>query len=253
MIAIITLLIVLSLSFIVTRVAAVALTHTGMSRDAARFQARSAFTGVGFTTAESESIVGHPVRRRIVMALMLVGNVGIIAALSSGLLSLISLESGALSRQAVLILLAGIATLLVIAFSARVEHALAGLISRMLRRFTDLDVHDYASLLHLRGDYAVTELPVRPGDWLAGKTIGAARLTGEGVLVLGLECPEDNFIGAPQPETELRPGDRLVVYGRTPRIAELCQRASRDGADAHAAAAQEYDRIASGERARAGR
>ncbi len=42
MIAIVSVLLVLSASMIVIRVAAVALVHTGMGREAARFQARSA-------------------------------------------------------------------------------------------------------------------------------------------------------------------------------------------------------------------
>jgi len=61
MIAIISLLLVVLLSIIVTRVASIALTHTGISREAARFQARSAFTGSGFTTNESEMVVNHPI------------------------------------------------------------------------------------------------------------------------------------------------------------------------------------------------
>jgi Trk-type K+ transport system membrane component len=70
MIAIATLLAVLFLSLIVVRVAAEALVLTGISRESASFQARSAWTGTGFTTSESEQIVNHPVRRRIVSALM---------------------------------------------------------------------------------------------------------------------------------------------------------------------------------------
>ena len=62
MLSIISLLVVLTLSIVVTRVATVALTYTGLSRESARFQARSAFTGVGFTTSESEKAVkeAHP-------------------------------------------------------------------------------------------------------------------------------------------------------------------------------------------------
>lgn len=56
MFAIASLLVVLVLSLLVTRIATVALTHTGLSREVARFQARSAFSGVGFTT--SEVVVG---------------------------------------------------------------------------------------------------------------------------------------------------------------------------------------------------
>jgi Trk-type K+ transport system membrane component len=87
MISIVTLLIVLTLSILITRIATVALTHTGLSRESAKFQARSAFTGVGFTTSESEKVVSHPVRRRILLTLMLLGNAGIVTAVSSLIVS----------------------------------------------------------------------------------------------------------------------------------------------------------------------
>jgi hypothetical protein len=47
MLAIISLLVVLTVSILITRIATVALTRIGLSREAACFQARSAFTGVG--------------------------------------------------------------------------------------------------------------------------------------------------------------------------------------------------------------
>ena len=94
MVAIISLLIVIILSVLVTRVAAIALIHTGLSKESARFQSRSAFTGAGFTTNESERVVNHPVRRRILMLLILLGSAGVISVISSLILSLISVEEG---------------------------------------------------------------------------------------------------------------------------------------------------------------
>lgn len=80
--SVITLLVALTLSLLVNRIATVMLTHTGLSRDSARFQSSSALTGVGFTTRESQAVVDHPVRRRILMALMLIGNSGIITVMA---------------------------------------------------------------------------------------------------------------------------------------------------------------------------
>ena len=88
MAAILTLIVVLLTSLIIVRVATVALTLTGLSRDLARFQARSAFSGAGFTTGESEQVVSHPVRRRIIMLLMLLGNAGIVTVISTLVISL---------------------------------------------------------------------------------------------------------------------------------------------------------------------
>lgn len=57
MVGILTLIFVIALSMLITKIAAIALTQTGMERDRARFQARSAFTGAGFTTSESEMVM----------------------------------------------------------------------------------------------------------------------------------------------------------------------------------------------------
>ena len=77
MVALASVLIFTALSLLVTHVATVALTLTGLSRQLAQIQARSAFSGVGFTTTEAEQVVNHPVRRRIIMLLMLLGNWGV--------------------------------------------------------------------------------------------------------------------------------------------------------------------------------
>ena len=55
MLGLISLFIVILLSLLVTRVASAVLVQTGLSQQVARFQARSALTGCGFTTDESNS------------------------------------------------------------------------------------------------------------------------------------------------------------------------------------------------------
>lgn len=71
-----------------------ALIATGLPREVARFQARSALSGVGFTTTEAESIVGHPLRRRIVFWLMLVGNAGFVTIVVSLILTFANSAGG---------------------------------------------------------------------------------------------------------------------------------------------------------------
>ena len=58
------------------------------------------------------------------------------------------------------VLVAGLMLLLVASTSAWVDRYLCRAISWALRRFTQLDAHDYARLLHLREDYGVSELQV---------------------------------------------------------------------------------------------
>ncbi|MCD5408743.1 TrkA C-terminal domain-containing protein [Candidatus Bipolaricaulota bacterium] len=213
-----------------------ALTLTGLSREAARFQARSAFSGVGFTTSESEQVVSHPVRRRIVLLLMLLGNAGVVSALASLVLSFINLEEGQLLPR-LLALLGGVAFLWVVASSRWVDRWLSRLIRWALARWTSLDVRDYAALLNLSGGYKVAELQVKPGDWLAGKRLSELRLWDEGVLVLGIQRADGSYIGAPRGRTEVRPGDTLILYGRAELLSELDRRGSgAEGDRAHAAA-----------------
>src|SRR5919202_5174373 len=104
---------VLAISVVVTLVGATALVHTGLARDSARFQARSAFMGVGFTTSEAEAVVGHPVRRRIVAALILLGNAGIVGAMASLVLSF-TRASGGQVLERIAILAGGLLVLLLL-------------------------------------------------------------------------------------------------------------------------------------------
>ncbi len=120
MIGVLSLLVALTLSMLITRVAALALMFTGLSREAAKFQARSAFTGVGYTTHESEGIVNHPVRRRIIMLLMLVGNIGVATVVATMMVSFTS-TTGATrdQRTVILFILAAGLVLMWIVFNSR--------------------------------------------------------------------------------------------------------------------------------------
>lgn len=225
MVALLSVLVIIGVTFLVTRVATVALTLTGMSRQAARFQARSALTGAGFTTTESETVVGHPVRRRIVMGLMLIGSAGIVTAVAT-------LAAGFATGADPLeigIFLAGLALMLLLSSSRWFDRAMQPLIARLVRRFTDLDARDYAALLQIHGDYAVTELAVAEDDWLAHRTLQELRLADEGVLVLGVQRDAETYVGAPRADVALTPGDTLILYGHAGRIRDLGER--RRGAD----------------------
>lgn len=249
MIALVSLFVVVVLSLIITRVATVALTLTGLSREVARFQARSAFSGVGFTTQEAELVVSHPVRRRIILLLMLLGNAGFVSAIASLILSFITAAGSRDVLMRFVVLFAGLGTLWVAARSRFVDQYLGRVISWALRRWTHLEVRDYADLLDLYGDYRVVERVVEPGDWLAGKTLADLKLRDEGILVLGIRRKDGTYIGAPRGWTEIRPGDTLIVYGRAGLLEELCRRRAGPAGDrAHEEAVREHEKILERER-----
>ncbi|WP_319418613.1 hypothetical protein [Pleurocapsa sp. FMAR1] len=135
-----------------------ALTLTSLSRTSSRFQARSAFTDTGFTTAESEAIVKHPLRRRIIMWLMFLGNAGFITVISSLVLTFVSTSSPGDGLSRLFYLLIGIGVLWLLATNRAFNRILTRLVRKALRRWTDLDLQDYARLLHLKGKYKVIEI-----------------------------------------------------------------------------------------------
>jgi len=106
---------------------------------------------------------------------------------------------------------------------------LSRLIDRVLKKYTRLDVSDYASLLHLAGDYRIAEMQVEEEDWLAGKTLQEARLSEEGIVVLGVERPDGTYLGAPRGGCRILPNDALTLYGRTAAIEELDRRRKTGG------------------------
>ena len=113
MIGIISLLLIIYTLLFITRIAAIILEYTGLSRESARFQARSAVTGCGFTTAESEEIMNNAVRRKVVGNLMLIGNVGLVASLSSMLMSFIHVNMDNLPYEvAIRVILLGVGLLI---------------------------------------------------------------------------------------------------------------------------------------------
>lgn len=231
MMSIVVLVVIAVVSLLVSRIASVALTATGLSRSAAQFQARSALTGVGFTTSESEAIVNHPVRRRVVMALMLIGNAGLVTAVATLLAGYVGAGAGgALMRTAVLAL--GLVAVYAASRSQVVDRHIARAVARLLNRYTDLDVRDYAGLLRVAGPYSVTELHVESGDWMAGRSLGELRLRDEGVVVLGIVSSGGLYAGAPGKETTVHEGDQLIVYGHDDTLAELDQRRRGSSGDA---------------------
>jgi hypothetical protein len=232
---------------LINRFATIALSLTGMSREEARFQARAAMSGVGLTTRTPDDIVAHPIRRRIVFTLMIVGSAGIVTAIASLVLSFRGGTTGArLTRAGVLI--AALLILWLLSRTPPVDRALSRAIGWVLHR-QGFATRDYATVLDLSGDYAVAELRVHDGDWVANRSLRDLRLRDEGVVVMGVHRA-GTYVGAPGPDTMIEPEDTLVLYGREARIAELDRRSGdHSGEDAHKRATAEESSIEEGERA----
>lgn len=223
MLAILTLIFVVALSMLVTKVAAIALEHTGMERERARFQARSAFTGAGFTTSESEQVVKHPIRRKIIMTLLLLGNAGVVTAISSLIIGFTSQKDGG-HQDEILILLVGILFLFLITRSRKLERALDKILTRLITKYTGLRPRSFARLMTVMDDYEVIEVSVEDNSWLCDSTLADLKLTAEGILVLGILSSNDQYDGVPRGNYRVQPDDKLIMYGRGDTIENVSKR-----------------------------
>ncbi len=214
MLAAVSLFVIITLSALVTKVAAIALMHTGLSTEIAKFQARSAYTGSGYTSQESEKLMNHPVRRKIVYMLMLIGNAGIITTLSSLMLTFLLPNNRSSLVYSLIFIVVALSALWFAIKSKVVDRWLSKMIDRALKKYTNIDVKDYAAILHLSGEYQISELRVRKTSWLAGKTLLELDLKSEGINVLGIQQKEGEYIGAPGGDDVINAGDVITMYGK---------------------------------------
>ena len=212
MIAALTLFTVLTISILVSRTGAVALRLTGLPEQVARFQARSAFTGAGFTTSESEAIVNHPVRRRIVSQLMIVGNLGLVSVMATVIVSLVgsSGPEGALLLQ-LLWLAAVLLVLWFLVLNPFADRIMCNIIGRLLARTEGFGGRKPARLLQFPAGHGVMQFLVHPESGLAGRQL--RELVSNGVVILGLQHEDGTYINLPRDGDEVRPADEIFIYG----------------------------------------
>lgn len=209
------LIVIILLALLVVRIGTNALLLTGVSLPAARFQSASAFFGVGFTTAEAEMVVNHPVRRRIILHLIIAGNVGLTSAAATLVLSFVQN-----SEQGVGALFFGIAILaggvLVVGFLFRlpiISDPLNHLMRLSLEKAGLRKAVDFELLLNLQDGFAVCDFVLGECHPWAGKDLKTARPSQVGIVVLSIASKDGAFLGAPDKEALLQAGDRITVYG----------------------------------------
>lgn len=219
-------LLIVFFSIIVVRIGTIALKMTGLSRDIAAFQAQSAFSGVGFTTSESEYVVSHPVRRKIIRILMLLGSAGITTAMASLILTFVGQTPEEMAVRGFWLTL-GLLGLYLFSRSKLVDRGLSWVIERALEKFTNIKLYDYEQLLGLSRGYSIAQFRVREYSWLHGKKLRELRLADEGVLVLGIyrkHGDKEVFIGAPRGDTVILENDVLICYGPDEVLQKLPKR-----------------------------
>jgi len=224
MAAIAALLVVATLSVLVVRISSIALSMTGLSDEVARLQAQSAFTGAGFTTTESEMVISHPVRRRIIRLLMLMGNIGFTSVVATLILSFVQAQSATQGLLRFLVILAGVGLLWGVTRLRLFNDWLDRVIKKALKRAGAVAAADYGRLLRVRAGYTISSITVDKESWLADQPLDESRPGEEGVIILGIEREDGSYLGAPSSKTVIHPGDQITVYGAEEDIRELAQR-----------------------------
>jgi len=194
--------------FLVIEIAAILLRSTGLEHGIARFQAISLLTGTGFTTKESELILGHPVRRRIGIFLILFGAFSLAVMISSISTILapdfhlfpLSLATG--------ILFVFYAILRMPAVGRRLEERLSGAFRHVFA------IHELAieEVLYLQENDTFIDIPIGESSDAIGRTVRELcdRLPDVNILLIkrGVLTIRDRRMEMP-----LEAGDVLYVYG----------------------------------------
>ena len=210
-------------SLLIVRLGTNALMLTGMSQQAATFQAASGFFGVGFTTKEAEMVVEHPVRRRIILHLIIAGNVGLTSALATLIVTFVQEKDAPAFHIMTLIgvLVLGAVSLALVLNLPIVKKPLDAIMRRSL---TKIGVHrpmDYEMLLRVREGFCVSDVEIAGGHGMAGKTLKESRPSDHGIVVLGIYHEGGRFEGAPDKDATINAGDVIMVYGAEKAVERL--------------------------------
>jgi len=198
-------------SFLIVRAASVALMMTGLEKKKARFQALSAFSGTGFTTKESESIVNHPRRRQIIRYLMISGNAGIVTVIVTATSSMAT-STGYQLPINVFVLIIGVFLIQRIAKYKKFTRRWEKFIENKLIKSPVFEEDTTEDLLHFLEGHGLVKKIIGPNSSLKGKTLTKSHLREKGAVVLGIER-ENSWIPVPKACEKIMMGDRLVVYG----------------------------------------
>jgi hypothetical protein len=209
------LLAIIFISLLVVRIGTNALVMTGMSLPASQFQAASAFFGVGFTTSEAEMVVGHAVRRKIILHLIIAGNIGITSGLATLIITLFRGSHGSAPHLLMIFgfLFISAAALFFLVNTPLIRKPLDVVMRYWLERAGVVRALDYELLLNVQQGYCVSDFCIEANHPFSGKALHESRPNDQGIVILGVSKSDGSFIGTPNKDEILNQGDTVMVYG----------------------------------------
>ena len=206
----------------VVKVGGVALQMTGVDKHTAQFQALSAFSGTGFATTESERVVNHPQRRRIIRYLMIFGSAGLATVIAStiGVFSGSSTFSDHIIAIASLVVVTAVLYRLTLA--ERFNRWLDERIAARLQAWSTIAPEDFHQILKLGEDHMVAAVEVGEDNPVAGMTLERASLSQLDILVIAIQRDAE-LVPTPHRGDRIATGDRLLCYGAKTSIRTLAE------------------------------
>ncbi len=208
--SIVLLLLVLIVSLAFVRLAAIGLELTGIPWDRAKFHALSAFTNTGFPNREAEEAVNHPVRRRIISYLVILGNAGLITTVASLASSLVETSLLFALRNLALI---GVGVVSIVWFAHRpmIAKPLRAWSQAWLTRRYSFSEPTGASLVGSHG--ALWHVEPTPNALAIGCSVASLRDADPRIEVTLIERSGETLLH-PDPQVEIHTDDRLVVFAQ---------------------------------------
>ena len=217
MLAIATFLVVAVLTLAFTRIATGALIATGVPPAVAAFQARSAFSGAGFTTTEAENVVNHPTRRRIIATTMFVGNLGTPTLIVSVMVGFIAPGPGSTTERT-MVLFAGLVLILMVVFNKPSQRWLSTLGQRYAsRRLIPHLEEGFTELAAVGDDFVLGSIRIvhEPGETY--RSLRGLDNAFPDLQVIGVRQGKD-FVWRRPADLDIHQDDELVVFGRRAQV-----------------------------------
>jgi hypothetical protein len=227
LIFVIPVIVIIVISAFIVKIASVALNLTGLDEKRAFFQALSAFTGTGFTTKDSETVVHHDIRRKIIMFLMILGNAGLISIITTLMLSF---RREGVTQVLVNITIILLAILLLIRVSSNkgITRRLTKKIQERLIKSPTFTKRPVEEILRLAEGYGIAEVMLGEECVDIGKTLFESSFRQNDILVLAIERGA-SVIPAPHASDRLLLNDMLVCYGKLENMDKIIGKARSSG------------------------
>lgn len=188
---------------------------TGLENTVARFQVISMLTGTGFTTDESNSIIDHPVRRKISMFLILFGVFSLAVIISS----ISTMLSDDLRIKELSIIMAILMLIIIIVKMPFIYNRLSNKMHSEMHNHYNLWEHPIKEVLFLEDDDVVMKLDINKDSELINQNAGEVISRGIDINILFIKSGEAK-IRKKLSKHELKLGDKLFLYGNKKEIEE---------------------------------